>query len=86
MRLIVFSLIAAAALVSVQSDDPHSLTWPDAYSATGSIVLPYAEINEPFEAYIDVGAKVGRIDFYEGEHMVWVGLLCFKSFGSCFYS
>lgn len=33
----------------------------------GVISLPYAEIKEPFEAWLDLAAKSSRIDYYHGE-------------------
>lgn len=34
---------------------------------SGIISLPYAEIEEPFEAWLDLTAKSSRIDYYHGE-------------------
>ncbi len=33
----------------------------------GVISLPYAEIKEPFEAWLDLAAKSSRIDYYHGK-------------------
>ncbi len=36
------------------------------YSVSGIISLPYAEINEPFDAWFDINQSASRIDFYNG--------------------
>lgn len=38
-----------------------------AYHVKGVISLPYAEIQEPFEAWLDLAAKSSRIDYYHGQ-------------------
>ncbi|KAM9775639.1 digestive cysteine proteinase 2-like [Syngnathus typhle] len=38
-----------------------------AYHVKGVILLPYAEIREPFEAWFDLKAKSSRIDYYHGQ-------------------
>lgn len=37
-------------------------------SIAGVISLPYAEIKEPFEAWLDQAAKSSRIDYYHGKN------------------
>ncbi|CAM4755679.1 unnamed protein product [Rotaria magnacalcarata] len=39
---------------------------PSRYHVSGVIQLPYAEISEPFESWIDVEAGFSRIDYYGG--------------------
>ncbi|CAF4334278.1 unnamed protein product, partial [Adineta steineri] len=39
---------------------------PLRYHVSGVIQLPYAEISEPFESWIDVQAGFSRIDYYGG--------------------
>lgn len=39
-------------------------------SIAGVISLPYAEINEPFEAWFDLAAKSSRIDYYNGKRLL----------------
>lgn len=36
-------------------------------SIAGVISLPYAEIKEPFEAWLDLAGKSSRIDYYHGK-------------------
>jgi len=43
--------------------------FPDQYTAHGNILLPYAEINEPFAAYYDGSLNRSRIDYY-GDLMI----------------
>lgn len=38
--------------------------WPDSYSVSGTIQLPYAEIKEPFYAYYSSATGRSRIDYY----------------------
>lgn len=43
------------------------LQWPQQYTVKGQIVMPYAEITEPFTAYVDMTGKGrSRIDYYGG--------------------
>ena len=39
---------------------------PPRYHVSGVIQLPYAEISEPFESWIDVTLGFSRIDYYGG--------------------
>jgi len=57
-------LSCCRAEISVRNGDlPH---WPAAYSVDGIINIPYAEIEEPFTAYLGGYPKRSRIDFYGG--------------------
>ena len=58
MRLLVV-LVGLLQLCSAQQ-----LAWPEAYTAKGTIILPYGKIAEPFEAYVDVKNKMSRYDYY----------------------
>lgn len=40
--------------------------WPKAYSVQGALFIPFAEIHEPFQAYIDTDNGNSRIDYYDG--------------------
>ena len=46
---------------------PASPVFPEAYIARGSLVIPYAEIEEPFTAFVDLPKKRSRIDYYGGK-------------------
>lgn len=39
---------------------------PSRYHVSGVIQLPYAEISEPFESWIDIESGFSRIDYYGG--------------------
>ena len=64
MQLMIALLLFTAGALAA---DPHTLQWPDAYTITGTISLPYAEITEPFEAIMDIGAKLGRMNINNGK-------------------
>ena len=40
------------------------LQWPDTYTASGEIYLPYGGIAEPFTAYVDLKNGRSRLDTY----------------------
>lgn len=45
---------------------PAPPEFPKAYTATGYILLPYANLTEPFTANYDADQKKSRIDYYDG--------------------
>ncbi|XP_048469228.1 digestive cysteine proteinase 2-like isoform X2 [Rhincodon typus] len=42
-------------------------TFPDIYHISGTISLPYAEVEEPFEAWYNFLGQVSRIEYYDGQ-------------------
>ena len=58
LALLVMSTVGAVA------ESPTSL--PSRYHVSGVIQLPYAEISEPFESWVDVDLGYSRIDYYGG--------------------
>lgn len=42
-------------------------TWSNAYSVSGVLMLPYAEIVEPFQVWFDGQNGRSRIDYYAGK-------------------
>ncbi len=36
--------------------------------------MPYAEIHEPFQSWVDVDAGFSRIDYYDGKIVYWFTL------------
>ncbi|XP_078094458.1 digestive cysteine proteinase 2 [Mustelus asterias] len=42
-------------------------TFPDIYHVSGILSLPYAEIEEPFEAWYNHSGNVSRIEYYHGQ-------------------
>ena len=51
---------------TVVNDDPAPPTFPEAYTAAGYILLPYANLTEPFTANYDANQNKSRIDYYNG--------------------
>lgn len=43
-------------------------TFADNYNVKGILLLPYAEINEPFSAFFDKQSGKSRIDYYGGKN------------------
>ena len=41
--------------------------WPRTYTLNGMIQIPYAEIEEPFTAYLTSTYGRSRVDFYGGD-------------------
>jgi len=48
------------------NDSPSPPVWSDSYICEGVLHLPYAEIDEPFYAWVDLEGKRSRIDYYGG--------------------
>ena len=42
-------------------------TWSNVYTVSGVLMLPYAEIVEPFQAWFDGQNGRSRIDYYAGK-------------------
>ena len=40
--------------------------WSPTYSVQGLLAIPFAEIEEPFDAWADLGRRKSRIDYYGG--------------------
>ena len=40
--------------------------WSPSYSVQGMLSIPFAEIEEPFNAWADLDQKKSRIDYYGG--------------------
>jgi len=53
-------------IVSIHASPVLRTGLPSRYHVSGVIQLPYAEISEPFESWIDVEAGFSRIDYYGG--------------------
>jgi hypothetical protein len=53
-------------IVSINASPVSVSSLPSRYRVGGLISLPYAEIHEPFESWIDVNAGFSRIDYYGG--------------------
>uniref|UniRef100_A0A2M3ZE63 Putative cathepsin l n=1 Tax=Anopheles braziliensis TaxID=58242 RepID=A0A2M3ZE63_9DIPT len=57
-------LVLSCLLASVFGTNPPK--WPDVYSVSGVLNIPYAEISEPFYAWYDKANGRSRIDYYGG--------------------
>ena len=53
----------------VRNDAPKP-AWSQAYITNGVLHIPYAEIDEPFYAWVDFNSGRSRIDFYGGNNHV----------------
>lgn len=50
----------------VASSQKLAPAWPTRYYAEGVLSLPYADLEEPFQAWYDGAEKMSRIDYYQG--------------------
>eukprot|EP00095_Tigriopus_kingsejongensis_P006643 maker-scaffold363_size195477-snap-gene-0.46 protein:Tk06643 transcript:maker-scaffold363_size195477-snap-gene-0.46-mRNA-1 annotation:"counting factor associated protein d-like" len=57
--------LSLVGLTTVASAAP-SPAWPAAYQVQGTLSIPFAEVEEPFEAFYDAGPHMSRIDYYHG--------------------
>ena len=61
--ILCLAILTPTILASSTQSPPE---WPKAYSVKGFLILPYAEIMEPFHGYIDYESGNSRIDYYNG--------------------
>jgi len=54
------------ALGQIVRNDAPKPAWSQAYITNGVLHIPYAEIDEPFYAWVDFNSGRSRIDFYGG--------------------
>jgi hypothetical protein len=54
-------------IVSINANPVSVNSLPTRYRVNGIIHLPYAEIHEPFQSWVDVDAGFSRIDYYDGK-------------------
>ena len=52
---------------TISGDKNETPKWPMTYTLDGIIQIPYAEIEEPFTAYLTQTYGRSRIDFYGGK-------------------
>ncbi len=62
--LVAFLLIRESSNANIQANG--NLKAYPTYAVSGIITLPYAEINEPFQAWYDETQLASRIDYYDG--------------------
>ncbi|XP_072045821.1 LOW QUALITY PROTEIN: cathepsin L-like peptidase [Amphiura filiformis] len=72
-ELLIAAFFFAASTHAVHSykADPSVPKFADAYHATGTLQLPYAELNEPFEIYFNGTRKCSWVSMYNGIDMVF---------------
>ena len=66
--LLVSFVISDGTKYAKPSKNKQSLTFPEKYYVKGTLHLPYAQIEEPFDAWYDGPNKRSRIDYYGGEY------------------
>ena len=64
MKAILYLAILSPTILASSVQSPPE--WPKAYSVKGFLILPFAEIMEPFDGYIDYDSGNSRIDYYNG--------------------
>ncbi|KAI3386659.1 hypothetical protein SNEBB_007757 [Seison nebaliae] len=69
--ILIFLFSSISLFTSTQSftdkdNSPFHQILPLSYYASGIIYLPYAEIEEPFKAFVNHDLKLSRIDYYGG--------------------
>jgi len=57
--------LALTSSTAVNGDSPPP-RWSNTYTVEGIVRIPYAEIEEPFTAYVDLNYGRSRIDYYGG--------------------
>ncbi|XP_035849037.1 digestive cysteine proteinase 2 [Sander lucioperca] len=67
MRLYIAAVLLWAVIATEGKAVPSLPNFGNSYHVKGVISLPYAEIKEPFEAWLDLAAKSSRIDYYHGQ-------------------
>ncbi|XP_078094460.1 counting factor associated protein D-like isoform X2 [Mustelus asterias] len=65
MRLWIVALLSCWPVVSVKH--LKAPTFPKSYHISGIISMPFAEIEEPFEAWYNSTGKSSRIEYYDGQ-------------------
>ena len=65
MRSLVLCLITLSSIGLASSRD-QAPSWPSSYRVKGTLSIPFAEIEEPFSAWVDMDQSKSRIDYYDG--------------------
>ncbi|XP_041069092.1 digestive cysteine proteinase 2-like [Carcharodon carcharias] len=65
MRWWIVALLRCLSVVNVKPSNVP--IFPKIYHISGIISLPYADIEEPFEAWYNLTGKVSRIEYYDGQ-------------------
>ena len=59
-------LLLLLSLLGLSSSQNTVPSWPSSYKVRGVLSIPFAEIKEPFTAWVDLDMKKSRIDYYDG--------------------
>ena len=59
-------LLLLLSLLGLSLSQDSAPTWPSSYKVRGVLTIPFAEIQEPFTAWVDLDMKKSRIDYYDG--------------------
>jgi len=59
-------LLLLSSLLGLSLAQDSAPTWPSSYKVRGVLSIPFAEIQEPFTAWVDLDMKKSRIDYYDG--------------------
>ena len=70
MKVHALVAIAALAILVGFGNGSSPLTFPDAYQTTGFVYLPYGDIYEPFEAWVNMKTGKSRQDTYNGKKKI----------------
>ena len=62
------AVVLCALLPAVVLAGP--LQWPQKYTTSGLIILPYGDISEPFTAVVDMDSGKSYLNTYESENKV----------------
>ena len=54
------------SVLPTRSSAVSSPSWPSSYTVAGELVIPFAEVEEPFMVFTDLSAGKSRMDFYGG--------------------
>lgn len=65
LTYVISSLLLSVVVAKPLSDTPPQ--WSNAYTVSGMLRLPYAEIVEPMAVWFDGENGRSRIDYYSGE-------------------
>ena len=60
-------LVFATLFPVLLAGETPTVEWPDAYTAIGRIILPYADIVEPFNVSVDSHSNKAIYSFYNGK-------------------
>ena len=66
MRSVILYLVPLVSVAFGASYRDQAPIWPSSYMVRGTLSIPFAEIEEPFSAWVDIDQSKSRIDYYNG--------------------